>query len=393
MHRTGNWYTANGRLGWSHGWFHSQQVSPTRWFFAMPYCAGDVRRSRHTERSHLHYIKSGLPMQSTTQPNLLTALPLGVRRGLQQCALPNGTFAMLAMDQRSSLRRAMNPAQPDQVTYAQFIELKRDVIAALSPLAGAALLDIEYGYPACVASGALSGRTGLLLALDKSGYEGDPTARVTTLVEGWSVERIRRAGASAVKLLIYYHPDATNAAAQEQLVATVAQQCRAWEIPFFLEPLHYSLTPGVKTVPTAERRRLVIESARRLVPLGVDVLKAEFPVDVTQTADRGEWADACAELSAATSVPWVLLSAGVEFDTYLEQTRIACAAGASGILCGRAVWKEAVTLPPTERRAFLAGEASIRFRRLADLVAERGRPYTDFYPPSPGDDLENWYRA
>lgn len=331
-------------------------------------------------------------MQSTTQPNR-TALPLGVRRGLHQCALPNGTFAMLAMDQRGSLRRAMNLAQPDQVTYAQFIELKRDVIAALSPYASAALLDIEYGYPACVASGALAGSTGLLLALDKSGYEGDPTARVTTLVEGWSVERIRKASASAVKLLIYYHPDAVNAADQEALVATVSRQCRAWEIPFFLEPLHYSLTPGVKTVPNAERRRLVVASAARLVPLGVDVLKAEFPVDVAQTADRDEWADACAELSAACPAPWVLLSAGVDFTTYLEQTRIACDTGASGVLCGRAVWKEAVTLPPTERIPFLQTEGIARFRQLADLVAARARPYTDFYPPSPGDDLENWYRA
>lgn len=319
-------------------------------------------------------------------------LPLGVRRSLQQCAQPDGTFAMLAMDQRGSLFKAINPDAPDQVTYAQMITLKRDVIGALSPLASATLLDVEYGYGACVAGNALSGQSGLLLALEKSGYEGDPTERRTALLDDWSVEQTAHAGANGVKLLVYYRPDAPNAADQEALVKEVADQCRQAQLPLFLEPLHYSLDRSIKTVPSAERRRVVIETAKRLVPLGVTVLKAEFPVDVAQTTDHDEWADACVELSEACPVPWVLLSAGVEFETYVEQVRVACTAGASGILCGRAIWKEAVRLGERERRNFLQTTGMSRMRRLAELVAAEARPYTDFYPTSTGEDLNGWYR-
>jgi tagatose-1,6-bisphosphate aldolase len=123
------------------------------------------------------------------------------------------------------------------------------------------------------------------------------------------------------------------------------------------------------------------------------VLKAEFPVDVTQTQDQGEWADACAELSDACPAPWVLLSAGVDFDTYLAQVKAACTNGASGVLCGRAVWKEAVRMPEMDRLRFLQGTASNRFRRLAELVSATARAYTDFYPAATGEALEGWYRA
>ena len=321
------------------------------------------------------------------------SLSLGTRRALQQCAQPDGTFAMLAMDQRGSLVKAMNPDRPDSVPYADLIALKRDVIGVLSPLASAVLLDVEYGYGACVASDALAGQSGLLLAQDKTGYEGDPTARRTALVDDWSVARTRTAGANGVKLLVYYRPDAANAADQEALVAELAAQCRAVELPFFVEPLHYSRDRSVKVVPNAERRRVIVETARRLVPLGITVLMAEFPVDVNQTQDQAEWADACAELSDACSVPWVLLSAGVDFDTYLAQVKVACANGASGVLCGRAVWKEAVRMPELDRLRFLQTTATNRFRRLAELVSATARAYTDFYPAANGEALENWYRA
>jgi len=313
------------------------------------------------------------------------SISLGVRRALQQCAQPDSTFAMLAMDQRGSLLKAINPDNPASVPRTDVLALKRAVIGALSPHASATLMDVEYGYGTCVASGALSGQSGLLLALEKSGYDGDPTERRTKLLDDWSVGHSRRAGATGIKLLVYYHPDAPNAADQEGLVREVAQQCAEWDLPLFLEPLHYSIDANVKTLPNAERRRVVVETARRLTPLGATVLKAEFPVDVKQTQDQDEWAAACAELSAASVTPWVLLSAGVDFDIFLQQVRVACTAGASGVLCGRAVWKESVPLAGEARTEFLATTAVDRFRRIAALVSETARPYTDFYPVSTGE--------
>ncbi len=146
-------------------------------------------------------------------------LTLGIRRSLQQCAQPDGTFAMLAMDQRGSLVQAMeaNASRSNgqnynssnnasnigvnKVSYNDIIALKRDVIGVLSPLASAVLLDVEYGYGSCIASDTLSGQAGLLLALEKSGYDGDPTARRTLLLDDWSVERTSKAGANGVKLI------------------------------------------------------------------------------------------------------------------------------------------------------------------------------------------------
>ncbi len=318
-------------------------------------------------------------------------ISLGVRRALQQCSLPNHTFSMLALDQRGSLIKMLG-AGADDVPYSTVTGFKREAISILSPLASAVLLDAEYGYPTCVASGALNGGSGLLLALEESGYEGDPTERRTALLKNWSVEQMRHAGASGVKLLVYYRPDADNASDQEDLVQEVATECKKWDMPLFLEPLHYSMNPNVTKVENAERREIVIESAQRLVPRGVTILKAEFPVDIKQTDDEDVWAESCQELSKVVDVPWVLLSAGVDYDLYERQVRVACANGASGILCGRAVWKESVDMQGSQRTDFIQNTSTERFRKLAQMVEQNGRPWTDFYPADAGDDLEDWYK-
>lgn len=320
---------------------------------------------------------------------------MGRRRTLQQCAQADGTFAMLAIDQRGSLIDTMANYKGETVTFDEVAALKRDIVQILAPLSSATLIDAEYGYPATVADDSFPGGAGMLIALEKSGYLGDPTLRRTALLEGWNPQRIGLAGATGVKLLVYYRPDAENAADQEALVQEVAEQAHAAELPLFLEPLHYSLDPSTKTVPNAQRRQLVIETAQRLIPLGVDVLKAEFPVDVKQTGDEAEWADACTELSAvcaAASRPWVLLSAGVDYETFVRQVKVACQNGASGILCGRAVWKETMTMPAADRRAFLYSVSVPRFERLRHIVSAFARPFTDFYPAQDTSMLQDWWK-
>ena len=123
------------------------------------------------------------------------------------------------------------------------------------------------------------------------------------------------------------------------------------------------------------------------------MLKAEFPVDHTVVTDEGEWADACRELSEATAVPWVLLSAGVSFAEYERQTLIACEGGASGVMAGRAVWKEAADLAGAERTAFLLQTAKERLQRLETICRAHGRPWTTFYPELARAAGEEWYRS
>ncbi len=320
-------------------------------------------------------------------------LSIGKIRGLQCCSALNMTFTILALDHRGNLKRAINPQDPDSVSYQEMVAFKQLLTATLSPRVDGMLLDPVYGAAQVVASGALHPRTGLVVALEKTGYAGEPTERETLILPGWGVDKIARMGAAAVKLLVYYHPHAANAAAQEAIVRQVASDCQQYDLPLFLEPLSYSLEPGVKKLSSAEKWQVVVETARRLTPLGVDVLKAEFPLEIAEEPDEAIWAQACRDISEASMVPWVLLSAGVNFDDFLRQTRVACQGGASGVLAGRAVWKEAVGLQDQARRNFLATTAVERLAQLAARVRQEARPWTDFYPGIADSIQEGWYQA
>jgi tagatose 1,6-diphosphate aldolase len=317
----------------------------------------------------------------------------GTRRGLDACASARGTFGVLALDHRQNLRRELRPDDPAGVTDDEMVDFKRAVVRALAPVATGTLLDPEIGAAQCIADGSLPGGSGLIVAIEATGYAGPSTARVSRVLDGWSVAKAKRMGASAAKLLVYYHPHAANAADQEALVARVAAECRDVDLALFVEPLSFSLVAGEK-LQGDTRRQVVIETARRLTAIGGDILKAEFPYDPS-VEDRGLWGEACAELDEASAVPWVLLSGGVDEATFEAQVEVACPAGASGVLAGRSIWAEAATLPPEARSAFLATTATERLRRLVDLVDAVGRPWharPSALTGAAATPAEGWYR-
>jgi len=318
----------------------------------------------------------------------MLTLSIGKLRGLQQCTSPRGTFTCLALDHRQNLRRSLNPANPAAVSDADLTGFKLAVTAALADRATAVLLDPEYGAAQAVASGALPGGTGLVVALESTGYGGDPTDRQSRLLPGWSAAKAKRMGASLVKLLVYYHPEAGSAAEIEAFVRQVAEECAGLDLGLMLEPLSYPLEAGRK-LPSPEKRDVVVETARRLTVPGVDVLKSEFPLDAA--AGDSAWAEACAAISAASPVPWILLSAAAGYETYLRQVEVACRAGASGIAVGRAVWQEAVGLSASERPEFLKAVARPRLERLTAVCAEQGKSWSDFYTPA--EVTPGWYKT
>ena len=320
-------------------------------------------------------------------------IPVGKTFRLQRCATSSGKFVMLALDHRGNLRRALNPDAPETVSSEAMIAFKQEVISAVSPFVSGVLLDPQYGAAQAIMVGALAPGTGLIVAVEKTGYTGSPTARQSQILPGWGVEKIVRMGADGVKLLIYYHPDAPNASLQEQLVAEVGEACRRYDIPFFLEPLSFSLDPSKGKLPTTEKRRVVVETARRLVPLGVDVLKAEFPVNIDDEKDESVWAESCAELDAAVTCPWVILSAGVTFDEFLRQTEVACKHGASGVLVGRAVWKEAAELHGEARKEFLQDVVPQRLKRLEDVIERYAKPWANYFPYLSASLPDDWYQT
>lgn len=318
------------------------------------------------------------------------AFLLGTRRGLDACASPRGTFTVLALDHRQNLRRELRPADPAAVTMDEMVAFKRAVVRSLATAGTGILLDPEIGVGPAIADGSLPGRAGLIVAVEATGYEGPAGARVSRVLPGWSVDAIKRLGASAAKLLVYYHPEAPNAADQERLVADVSAACRAADLALFLEPL--SFAPEGGRLSGEARRAVVVETARRLTAIGADVLKAEFPYDAGVT-DEARWCEACEELDAATPIPWVLLSGGVDEATFERQVTVACRAGASGVLVGRSVWAEAATLDDGRREAFLETAGRARLQHLASTVDELGHPWRPRWqaarrPDAPG---EGWY--
>ena len=308
-------------------------------------------------------------------------------RGLQTTSTRDHRFTILAFDQRGSYRKLL----AENSTYETAVQIKSEVVGALSYHASAVLLDQEYGlYPALH----MAGSSGLLMSVEKTGYSGDSTYRRIDFINGWTVGKIKAMGASAVKLLAYYHPESGDLAEEiEGVIAKVIDDCHRLDLPLFLEPLSYSLeaeVPKESAAFAATRPMAVRETARRLSKLKPDVLKMEFPVDATFNQDRAAWRAACEALNAASEVPWVLLSGGVDYDTFVDQTRIACESGASGFLAGRAIWKEAVKLDGEARQRFLTETAIPRIERLAEITAKSARPWTDFYElPAASED---WYQ-
>lgn len=316
-----------------------------------------------------------------------TILP-GRWRGLKTTSTADNIFAILAFDQRGSYRRML----PEGTPYETAVQIKREVVTALSPHASAVLLDPTYGLGPALD---MAGTSGLLLALEESGYTGASTYRGVAFDDDWTVGKIKRLGASAVKLLVYYHPGAGALAEEiDALVGKVTQECHRHDLPLFVEPLSYSLDANLpkNSARFAQTRPEVVrETARRMSRLGADVLKLEFPVDAAFDDNQSAWQSACEAVSAACELPWVLLSAGVDFDTFERQARTACQAGASGFLAGRAIWKEGASMSTDERQRFLAGIATARINTLAEIAGKFARPWSDFYAPIASE--ESWYRV
>lgn len=323
------------------------------------------------------------------------ALTLGKLRGLQEIANSHGLFTITALDHRGSLRRAINPDDPKSVSFLAMVDYKVKLLNALAPHSSAILIDPIFGAAEALRGGHISGNQGFLVSLEATGYEDSDGDRITSAADGWGVEKIKRMGASAVKILLYYNPGSSTAANQEEFLMRAVEQCRQQDIPLLVEPMTYHLVDGPKkgTAEFAERKpQMVIDTARRLCPLGIDVLKAEFPDDPDFESDEAKMADNCRQLTEAAGIPWVLLSAGVGYDTFKLQASIACENGASGFLAGRAIWQEAPGLPEDQQQDFLESTAVSRLQELTQIANSSGRPWTELYAEkiAGADASEGW---
>jgi tagatose 1,6-diphosphate aldolase len=323
----------------------------------------------------------------------LPTLSPGKIRGLAATSSPEGIFKVLAIDHRDSMRVFLDPDDPRGIPASTLTDVKLGLLTELGPAATAVMLEPEYSAAQAIVSRALPGSIGFLAAIEAQGYLGDPTARQTSLLEDWGVEKAKRLGAGGIKLLVLYRPDAGEVTeAQDRVIESVVADCARYDIPLFLEPLAYAIEPELSPDSAefaAMRRGIVIETVRRLGALGPDILKVQFPVDTRFDTDRSEWVEACIELSETAPVPWALLSGGDPYELFKEQVRIACDAGASGFLVGRALWGDYVRAASGDQPRMMEEVVRPRFAELSTLAASHGHDWADRYDLPAID--ERWF--
>jgi len=281
----------------------------------------------------------------------------GKLAGLKRVSNERGVIAAAAMDQRGSLQKSLGKEKGSEVSDAMMEEFKSLVTEVLTPHASAILLDPEWGLPA---SKRRAKNAGLLLAYEKTGYDKTGPGRLPDLLDHWSVRRLKEAGADCVKILLYYTPfDPKDVNDKKHAwVERIGDECRAHDIPFFLEFVGYEEGADEKGFDYAKKKpEIVIESMREFSKprYGVDVLKVEVPVNMKfvegaqvyagKTAySKKEAMDLFRKAAGVAGKPFIYLSAGVSNAEFTEALELAAEAGVkfNGVLCGRATWKDGI---------------------------------------------------
>jgi len=281
----------------------------------------------------------------------------GKLAGLKRVSNNRGVIAAAAMDQRGSLQKSLAKEKGSNVSDAMMEEFKSLVTEVLTPHASAILLDPEWGLPA---SKRRSRNAGLLLAYEKTGYDKTGPGRLPDLLDNWSARRLKEAGADCVKILLYYTPfDPQDVNDKKHAwVERIGDECRANDIPYFLEFVGYEEGADEKGLDYAKKKpEVVIASMKEFSKerYGVDVLKVEVPVNMKfvegakacsgqKAYTKKEAMDLFRKAASAATKPFIYLSAGVSNAEFTESLELAAEAGVkfNGVLCGRATWKEGI---------------------------------------------------
>lgn len=272
-----------------------------------------------------------------------------------------GVIAAAAMDQRGSLQKSLATARgvdTKEITPEMMSEFKVAVTRALTPHASAILLDPEFGLEAARSR---SRNAGLLLAYELSGYDNTRPGRLPDLLPHVSVKRIVDWGADAVKILIYYTPydDSSINDVKHAFIERIGAECETYDIPFFLEFVGYDPRGGdEKGLEYAKAKPEIVRHSMEEFSkpeYNVDVLKVEVPVNAEfvegssvfkgqKAYTRDEALRHFRDAAAVAGKPFIYLSAGVSNAQFTESLKMASEAGVdySGVLCGRATWKEGI---------------------------------------------------
>jgi sulfofructosephosphate aldolase len=282
---------------------------------------------------------------------------------LDALARDSGTFLMVAMDQRESLRTMLAEHGHD-ATDERIVEFKLAVTRELSPHASALLVDSEYGwFDRIVSERLVAPSCGLIMAVDALDQQPGEIVEDTSLDETVEVAAAAAAGVVALKLLVIWRDDAERARRVEMSRA-FSELARRHGLLSVLEPV-------VRGPEGFDREASIVEAARELSVTGCDLYKCQVPL--AGKGDPGEITRWAREIDDATVCPWVVLSQGVDPVDFPAAVEAACKGGASGMLAGRAVWT--ATLGADDPTELLRKVSVPKLEQLSAIVDTHGHPW------------------
>ena len=281
---------------------------------------------------------------------------------LDALARPSGTFAMVAMDQRESLRTMLAAHHPGPIGDDRLVAFKLAVARELGPFASGFLIDRHYGLDRVSAESLLPASCGLVVAVDALEQPPGGIVEDTDLDDDADVAAFRRDGAVALKLLVIWR----DAPARARRLATARRF-----VELAAEHGLLSVLEGV--VRHDDREAAVLEAAAELSSTKPSLYKCEVPL-------RGRGEPAAVEagaraIDAAAACPWVVLSQGVDPEDFPRAVEASCRGGASGFLAGRALWT--ATLAADDPSALLREISVPRLVALGEIVDRHGTPWRE----------------
>jgi len=305
--------------------------------------------------------------------------------GMRRMADANGIFKMTAVDQRPPIKDPIaKHLGVAEAPWAEVARFKRLLIEELQDRSTAMLLDPHYAIPHGIDN--LSPKKGLIVTLEDSIFRETPEGRLSSNIDDWSVEKIKRMGADAVKVLAWYRPDAgrTVCETQQDYVKRIGEDCARLDIPFLFELLVYPLACDADRTKDyiemqGKKADHVLASVQEFAKpgYGVDVFKLESPVNAAAADGSAEIQALFDEMGRLCGRPWVMLSAGAGKQEFRNILSHAFRAGASGFLAGRAIWLDAFRhYPDWDRiRAELAGASAAYLAEISALADEKAHDW------------------
>ena len=277
----------------------------------------------------------------------MTKPALGKLIHLKKLCTDNGHFHMLAVDQRPPIFNIITAAKERKYKYEEVVECKKLIASNLSHLATAILMDPHYSIPNILR---YNNSKGLVITLEDHDFIETRNGRYSKNIYNWTVEKIKKVGGDAVKVLAWYRPDAEQKSLdhQQKYVQEIGEECEKYSIPFLLELLVYPFQNDIHhTRDYKEQKqkntRHIIDSVKEFAQdkYKVDIFKLESPVDSSNLENdiTEETEIAFKEMAQATNhKPWVVLSSGMEKISFYKCLELAYKNGASGYLAGRTIW-------------------------------------------------------